>query len=189
MFPGVLTNISNNKQKGKDKVRTDPPSPPDINWLKKGDHSNNHDQPTDIPTALILIADKEKNVLVSTVLKELGYQIESVNTPLQAIGKIQFSNVSVLVQHTDFETGALSRSIFYNYLKMLPMKKRRYIFYMLTGPYFHTLYDLEALSKSANLVVNERNLKHLKAILQKSFHDFEDLFGSLLNTLDGSQHL
>lgn len=189
MFPDVLANVSKSKQPGKDKISIAPPSPPDISWLKAGSNNGDSNQTTDVPTALVLMAGKERNFFVSKVLKESGYLVESVDTPLQAIERVQFSNISVLIQHTDFEAGTLLKSVFYDYLKKLPMKKRRYIFYMLTGPDFHTLYDLEALSNSANLVVNDRDLKHLKVILRKSFHNFEDLFGNLINALDGSRHL
>jgi len=134
------------------------------------------------------MANQKRKTFVSKVLEDLGYQVEFTDAPLKAVEKLQFSNIAVIIQHTDFESAALSDSIFYNYLKTLSMKKRRYIFYLLTGPNFHTLYDLEALSCSANLVVNDRDLKYLKVILKKSFHDFEELFSNLISIIDGARH-
>ncbi len=185
LFPDVLDSSSKTKQHKREKAGVEPPSAPDISWLKTG-QQDDYEQITDVPMALILMAEGKRRAFVSTVLEEFGYQIEVVDTPVEAIKKLQFSRVNVLIQHTDFEESTLSESLFYNHLKGLSMEKRRYIFYMLTGPEFHTLYDLEALTNSANLVVNDRDIKHLKVILKKSFHDFENLFSSLLDVLDGA---
>lgn len=58
---------------------------------------------------------------------------------------------------------------------------------MLIGPKFRTLYNLEALSNSANLVVNDRDIKNLSLILRKGFYDYEELFGPFLEALTGSE--
>lgn len=185
LFPDLLEGTSKAERPAAEKPELPPPPPPDISWLKTGQQSIAR-KTTDAPAALVLMSDPQTRKLVSKVLEDLGYQTEFIREPLKAIEKIQFSNIAMLVQHTDFEAGELADSIFYNYLKRLPMKKRRYIFYMLAGPCFHTLYDLEALSNSANLVVNDRDLKYLKVILKKSFHDFENLFSNFIDTLDGA---
>jgi len=64
------------------------------------------------------------------------------------------------------------------------MLKRRFIFYILIGPEFSTLYDLEALSNSANLVVNTQEIPELLTILRKAIPRYEDLFGSLMAELN-----
>lgn len=190
LFPNVLKSIpSLNKQSKTDKVVIAPPSPPDISWLKTDQYEDNNDNSAaDVPTALVLMTGKKNKAIVFEALEELGYQIKIVNTPSKAIEEIQFSTIAILLQHTDFEAGTLSESILYNYLNELSMTKRRYIFYILTGPGFHTLYNLEALSNSANLVVNDRDLKYLRLILTKSFHDFEDLFSNFLDNLSGKEY-
>ena len=187
LFPDVLDGISRTPQRETKKSPFGPPPAPDISWLKTGQDDDSNTV-IDVPTALILMTNQTRKAFVSNVLEELGYQAEFTDAPLKAIERLQFSNISVIIQHTDFEVATLSDSIFYNYLKKLPMKKRRYIFYLLTGPDFHTLYDLEALSCSANLVVNDRDLKYLNVILKKSFHDFEELFSNLISIMDGARH-
>ena len=57
------------------------------------------------------------------------------------------------------------------------------MFYALIGPQFHSLYDLEALTNSANLVVNDADVKHFSTILNKSIQDYNDLFGPYLAIL------
>jgi hypothetical protein len=63
------------------------------------------------------------------------------------------------------------------------MDRRRYIFYILIGEQFHTLYNLEALAFSANLTVNTADLRHLDIVLRKSIPAYEELFGPMLEEL------
>jgi hypothetical protein len=51
------------------------------------------------------------------------------------------------------------------------------------GPSFFTLYNLEALANSANLVVNEKELPDLLTILRKAIPQYEELFGTLMAEL------
>jgi hypothetical protein len=61
------------------------------------------------------------------------------------------------------------------------IKKKNHILY----PYGIgvTLYDLEALSLSANLVFNDKNIDELNPILRKSLREHEELFGPLVEIL------
>lgn len=159
-----------------------PPAPPDISWLKTGECKDKV-QPRDIPSALLLMADGENKTAISTAFQELGYHIEAANSASEAIEKMRFANFAVVVLHTGFEGGSLAESEFHNYMKWLPMSKRRYIYYVLIGPQLHTFYYLEALSMSANLVVNDSDGKHMNIILRKGLHDYDNLFGPFLEIL------
>ncbi len=97
--------------------------------------------------------------------------------------KIRFVKFAAIVQHTNFEGMPLTRSTFHHHMNRLPISTRRYIYYVLVGQQFHTLYNLEALTSSANLVVNDKDIKHLKHILRRGFLDFENLLGPLFTTL------
>jgi hypothetical protein len=79
--------------------------------------------------------------------------------------------------------GGLEDSTFHAYMRKMVMERRRYIFYILIGPDFHTLYNLQALATSANLVVNEADLKYFDVILRKTIPEYEELFGPLLEEL------
>ena len=63
------------------------------------------------------------------------------------------------------------------------MTRRHNIHYTLIGPKFKTLYDLHALSNSANLVVNDSDLEHFRLILKKSLHESQKLFGPLAEAM------
>ena len=63
------------------------------------------------------------------------------------------------------------------------------MFFILAGPDFRTLYNLEALSLSVNLVVNDADIERLKPILKKSFRDHEELFGPLIEAVRGYEKM
>jgi len=54
---------------------------------------------------------------------------------------------------------------------------------VLIGKGFSTLYDLEALSYSANVVVNDSEIEHIDIILKKGMQDYLELFGPYIESL------
>ena len=66
---------------------------------------------------------------------------------------------------------------------MMNMSRRRYIFYVLIGEQFETLYDLQALANSVNLVVNDTDVPFIGTVLKKAIPEFETLFGPLMEEL------
>lgn len=59
------------------------------------------------------------------------------------------------------------------------MSRRRFIFYTLVGKEFKTLYNLQALAYSANLVVNDNEIPYFNVILRKAIPEYEELFGPI----------
>ena len=51
------------------------------------------------------------------------------------------------------------------------------------GPEFQTFYNLEALSNSANLVVNSSDIGHFGVILRKAIPEYELLFGPYMDEM------
>jgi CheY-like chemotaxis protein len=168
-----------------DKLPPAPPKPPDISWLRTGDYDTRA-QVADVPTALVLMGEGEKKEMISKVFEELGYQVETANSAAEAMEKMKFMNYAAILLHTGFEGGSVDEAEFHDYMKKMSMTRRRHIFYVLAGPQFHTFYDLEAFSLSANLVVNEKDLGQMNVILRKGIYEYENLFGPLLVTLHES---
>jgi hypothetical protein len=159
-----------------------PPKPPGINWLLQ-ESLNERAQYSEVPAALILMSESESRIEVSQVFNDMGYQTEFVDSVSEAIEKMKYVNMAAVVLHTGFGGNPEEEQKFHQHMSWLPMNKRRYIFYVRIGPAFHTLYDLEALAQSANLVVNDRNLKSLQVILRKGLQDYEALFGPFIKAL------
>jgi hypothetical protein len=54
---------------------------------------------------------------------------------------------------------------------------------VLIGEQFETLYDLQALTNSVNLVVNDNEVRYIGTVLKKAIPEFETLFGPLMEEL------
>jgi len=156
-----------------------PPSPPDIAWLKEGTFEE-EEVVEDIPQTLILIKPGAKREGIAKSVESIGYQASFVESGKEAMEKMQFVNYASVILHSEFEEGGLEHSAFHQFMREMSMLKRRFIFYILVGPEFSTLYDLEALANSANLVVNDREIPELLTILRKAIPRYEELFGSLM---------
>lgn len=159
-----------------------PPKAPDISWLAQGDHKE-EDVVEDVPTAMVLVDDPALQDATAAALRENQYQIvvpEGVN---QAIESMRFKNYDVVAFYSKYNGRALADQDFQKFMMKMSMKKRRKIFYMLIGDEFQTLYDLQALSLSANLVVNTAQMDHLSTLIKKGLKSYEELFGPYLSVL------
>jgi len=152
-----------------------PPSPPDLNWLKKESISA-HKDIEDIPRALLLIKEENIRSIMENLLEKMGYHIEQPADSDEAIDTMQSTDFGLIALHTAYE-GNLADCRFHEYMKWLEMRRRRNIFYMLIGPELTTLYNIEALTCSANLVVNDRDTGEIGLIIKKGLSDYETLFG------------
>lgn len=161
-----------------------PPLPPDISWLRSGKVNSSTNELINIPSALILMPDDKLRNATASVIEAYGYLAEIVDTPLEAIHRLSFSNYGIVVIHTGFEDRiSFSDSAVHNYLCTLPMSRRRGVYYIVIGPDLHTYYRLTALALSANLVVNDRDVEYLRKILKKGFREYEELFGPMIELL------
>ncbi len=185
----AVKNKRNRQHKPVQKFWVRQPLPPDISWLYDATYDNlESDTLADIPSGLVLLNDEETKKSVFIHLKKLGFRIETVETPLEAIHKLSSFDYAVIVMHTDFEKKiSIADSTIHRYLCTLPMARRRLMHYILIGPEFATLHNLMALVLSANLVVHDSHAAHLTSILKKSFQDSEELFGPLLQVLEQNE--
>ncbi|XOF33560.1 MAG: hypothetical protein ACL93V_16415 [Candidatus Electrothrix sp. YB6] len=161
-----------------------PPPPPNTNWLDEEKQAGLlEDTARDVPTSLVLHDDDGIRHQLGSAMEALGYQVVTVTTAQEAIEQVSSVSFASVVFHTGFEGGTLEGSIFHTYMRKMPMSRRRYIFYILVGPQFTTLYDIEALANSANLVVGDKDIKNFQIVLHKSIPYYEQLFGPLLEEL------
>ena len=158
------------------------PQPPDLSWLARGDLEEGEEWVEDVPTALLLVPAASGREHAAAAFKGSGYQIVEAASVADALERLRFVKFSAVVFHTAYEKQGLAGS-FHRHMQAMGMGKRRDIYYVLIGPAFKTFYDLEALAHSANLVVNDRELKHLPILLRKGLHDYEELFNPLIMTM------
>lgn len=159
-----------------------PPAPPDISWLEDGVFDE--DQVIeDVPLALILMEDSENRDSIIESIEGIGYKTEIVKSSTEAMEKMQFVEYSAVVLDSGYEGKGLASSAFHKYMCEMAMSRRRFIFYTLIGKEFNTLYNLQALAYSANLVVSEDEIPYFNVILRKAIPEYEELFGPITEEL------
>ena len=159
-----------------------PPEPPDISWLKEGVFDDD-EVVSDIPLALILSKPGEAREKMSSALAGLGYRTETADQSTDVLTQMQFINYTCVVLNTDCVQGNFQQDPLHRLLCNMEMSRRRYIFYVLVGDEFKTFYNLEALSNSANLVVNTSDIGHFGVILRKAIPEYEQLFGPYMDEM------
>lgn len=158
------------------------PKPPDTSWLEGGDFEQNR-AIEDVPRVMVLIPDDAARSSVAKVFEELGYLAVPAGSAAEAMDRMQFMNLDAVVLHSRFEGKSLADSTFHKYMEEMSMARRRYIYYVLIGPEFNTLYDLQAFANSANVVVNDNETDCLGLILKKGLNDYDSLFGPYVELL------
>jgi len=162
-----------------------PPSPPDLSWLKEGKLQED-ERLEDVPMALILHPKNDRRDIIRDGLENVGYQVIMAKDIDEARERMRFVNFACVALHSRYEGPSIEDSTFHKYMREMSMQRRRYIFYILIGPEFNTLYNLQALVHSANLVVNEDDLYHLDVALRKAIPLYEELFGPYMEELTSS---
>lgn len=163
-------------------AKVKPPEPPGIDWLTDGTFSEK-EVVEDIPRALVLIPESANREAVIQAATAVGYRVELAPDPEEAIEKMRFVNYAAVFLHDHFESGGIDTGKFHQFMRGLNMSRRRYIFYVVLGEQFQTLYDLQALAFSVNLVVNDAEIPFIGTVLKKAIPEFETLFGPLMEEL------
>lgn len=192
LFPALFKDDQNpekllekdNKPKSQEKsaARGNLPSPPDPKWFRQIVIEDEPEFTDDVPRGIILTDIAENLSIYTTLLGDLGYVVEHTNTDSFAIELISTISCSLVVYEN-----ILKFDKFEQYMRNLSGSKRRNLIYMIVGPSLRTLYDLEALSLSANAVVNSKDIKYINLILRKVYQDYDALYGPYLEVLKSTE--
>ena len=125
---------------------------------------------------IALILDRQNDDLWTTALNELEYKLQRAKSPEHAVHKLKFNQYHVVAFHEKFGGSTLETSPLYEFIRDMSMDARRKIFVALVGENFKTLDNMEALAYSVNLVINQKELDQLEAILKKSIGDNDNFY-------------
>ena len=125
---------------------------------------------------IALILDRQNDDLWTTALAELEYKLQRAKSPEHAVHKLKFNQYHVVAFHEKFGGSTLETSPLYDFIRDMSMDTRRKIFVALVGENFKTLDNMEALAYSVNLVINQKELDQLEAILKKSIGDNDNFY-------------
>ncbi len=159
-------------------TRVQPPTAPDLSWLDD-DLAGVEGAAEELPLALVLVPEQRGCSGIEKMLGENGFRVELADSSSDAISKMEFAQYAAVILHTEFEPGGIKESVFYRFMYRMGMDKRRSIFFALLGDEFNTLYNLQALTYSANVVVNDNDIPYLETVWTKAMTDTETLFGPL----------
>jgi hypothetical protein len=168
--------------KGARKVEITPPPPPDISWLSSG-QVQEKEVIEDTPMVLILMSKGPGMTTVREAYVDEGFLPVIAESPEDAVDRMQFTPFAGVVLHSHDGGDSLNSNKLHIFMRKMAMIRRRNIHYTLIGPEFQTLYDLQAVSSSANLVVNDQELEQFRLILKKSLHESQKLFGPLAESM------
>jgi hypothetical protein len=161
------------------------PRPPNIDALRRKFFTEKTDSDSQPRRALILSANNDFLFVCKKALQNFQFNVKITPSESDAIKSISLYSFSALIYDN-----SLGFSDFEDYMRNLAGDKRRSLYYVIVGPELTTLYDLQALHLSANLVVNSNHIQYLDKILKKGFQDYETLFRpfvEILHTINESR--
>ena len=97
--------------------------------------------------------------------------------------KMKFTHFHFVALHENYGNKGLDNNPVYKTLIELPMVTRRNIFLALLGANFKTLSNMQAFQKSANVVINEKDLEKLGDVLKKTISENEIFYKVFKETL------
>lgn len=127
-------------------------------------------------TALVCEDNQDLQKTVISALKEMQYEADIAANADEAIEKIRFNQYDVIVLNEIFSGKTPEDNEVLRYLQEMPMATRRHIFLALTGKDLPTQDNMKAFEKSANVVINEKDVSGLKNVLQRAIPDNEQFY-------------
>ncbi|MGD2125055.1 MAG: zinc-ribbon domain-containing protein [Desulfobacteraceae bacterium] len=133
--------------------------------------------------ALVMADNRDHAEKMQKSLRQLGY--ESISTPdiRDAVGKLRFHHFDLIILVDGFGGQPVENSQITNFLNRLPMAVRRQIFLALMSDKFKTMDNMMAFARSANLVINTKDVDKLQPILKKAISENERFYKIFMDTL------
>ena len=129
----------------------------------------------------------ESNPLVQTTITEalelMEYQITKAESSRDALKRMRYHNYDLFVVNENFNTDNPESNGILLYLERLNMLVRRNMFIALISDRFRTMDNMMALNKSANLIINTKNVEDIGKILSRGITDNEFFYRVFKGTL------
>jgi predicted Zn finger-like uncharacterized protein len=179
------------KCKGKISLGPQKGSPGGGNSFVSADSSNGYDaseRPFDFIeeeglTALVCESNPLVRKTIINALDVLDYQITEAESTRDALKRMRYHNYDLFVVNENFDTDNPESNGILLYLERLSMLVRRNMFVALISDRFRTMDNMMALNKSANLVINSKNIDDIGKILSRGITDNEYFYRIFKGTL------
>jgi hypothetical protein len=123
-----------------------------------------------------LVCDEKNKDVVKSALSELDYRVSIASSFEDAINKMRFTLYDVIILNEEFDKGTPENNAVLKYIQPMAMPTRRKIFFAMLGKNFRTFDNMTAFVKSANLVINIKDMQNLRNIIKKSVADNEAFY-------------
>ena len=123
-------------------------------------------------TALICESNSEIQKKIVSVLELLEYHITYVDNTRNAIKKIWYHDYDIIVVNEEFDTKHSDTNGVMIYLERLEMITRRNIYVVLLSRRYRTMDYMMTLYRSANLIVNIKDIGDFDKILGRGLSDY-----------------
>ncbi|MCF8082212.1 MAG: zinc-ribbon domain-containing protein [Deltaproteobacteria bacterium] len=133
--------------------------------------------------ALVLDLDTRDQDVLKEVLSELGYRCLVEADAEQAVKRMNLYAFDLVFLADGFDGGPVEQSPIMAYINRLSMAVRRRMFLVLISPRFKTMDRMAAFSKSADLVVNKKDVPNVNRILGMAISDHEKFYKVFMDTL------
>jgi hypothetical protein len=133
---------------------------------------------------IALVLDDLNKDAWTKALEEKNFKIQYARSPEYAVHKMKFIHFHFIALNENFGNVDLDESPIYQKMIEMPMVTRRNIFFALVGANFKSLNNMQAYQKSANVVINDKDLEKLGDILKKSISENEIFYKVYKETLN-----
>jgi len=134
-------------------------------------------------TALLCESNPLISKTISKALDMLDYQITEAESTRDALKRMRYHNYDLFVVNENFDTDNPESNGILLYLERLSMLVRRNMFIALVSDRFRTMDNMMALNKSANLIINSKNIDDIGKILSRGITDNEFFYRIFKGTL------
>lgn len=133
--------------------------------------------------AMVLAGGNPGSGVLRTAAEVLGYQVLEVKNTTEAVSRLRFHHFDLLLLQDGFGGHPADQNPILGYINSQSMSIRRKIFLALIGDHFKTRDAMTAYSLSANLVVNEKDMDKLAAILKTDIAENERFYKIFMEIL------
>ena len=134
-------------------------------------------------TALVCESNPLVRKSIIKALDVLEYQITEAESTRDALKRMRYHNYDLFVINENFDTDNPESNGILLYLERLSMLVRRNMFIALISDRFRTMDNMMALNKSANLIINSKNIDDIGKILSRGITDNEFFYRVFKGTL------
>ena len=129
-------------------------------------------------TALLCEQNPTARETVVNALDLMDYQITIAESARDALKRMRYHVYDLIVVNENFSTKNPDSNGVLIYLERLAMAVRRNIFVAMISSRYRTMDNMMAFAKSANVVVNIKEIDRLSAILKRAISENEKFYKS-----------